>query len=430
MKTGWREVNRLRTACALLVFLFVASAWAQQPPAAPSIPSTATGSVMGYVDCVETKLPVRFAEILLVPIPTDADLSGVGDQTAVSNPRGPHLQRVLGHTGLDGNFRLDGVPAGDYLAGARMSGYVAPGIPADTKATNDQLERLFASMPIVHVAAGQVASVKLTLRRGAVIAGRVQFADGSPAIGAKVSWERAEANLADVSVRMARWSPLQRAVQTFDYYIDHDRRVVTDDQGRYRIYGLPPGNYIVDTTLVSQLPFAGQVIMSDGSSPGSGVRLDYSFPEMTMVYGPGVFRRSDAKVFEIRGSEQVMNADVKIDPSGLHTLRGRVLAGEDRHVPSQAIVRLQGNGGQDVGRFVVVKEDGSFQIDYLLPGSYMLEVTGASDRVSAAGTTEAPQIQRFYQLAKLAVVVKDQDVVLDALVLTALKPGEKVEYFQ
>ena len=50
----------------------------------------------------------------------------------------------------------------------------------DFSLSEDQLESLIASLPQVHVGAGQTAGVSLTLHRGAVIGGRMQFADGSP----------------------------------------------------------------------------------------------------------------------------------------------------------------------------------------------------------------------------------------------------------
>ena len=421
--------NCRRAAGALLVILSVAAARAQRPAAAPKVPLSATGSVTGQVDYEETKLPVRFARISLVPRPTDQDLSGVENQTVMSNPPKPHLRVVLGHTELDGSFRMDGVPAGDYFAGALMPGYVTPGIPADASASGDQLPLLIASLPTVHVAAGQVASVNLALRRGAVIAGRVQFADGSPAVGAMVEWQFAEMNLAIESVRLAVPSPLEQTLQSFEYYTDHPHGVATDDEGRFRFFGLPPGKYIVSTILASQFGSAAQVIMSDGSSPDPAGRI-HLYPEITPVYEPGVFRRSDAKVFEIHGSEQVLNADLKVDPSGLHTVRGKVLAGENRHVPTQAMVRIREDGGQDVGKFILIEQDGSFQFDYLLPGRYTLEVMGARDEASVAGTIGVPQGSRSYKVAKLAIVVGGHDLVLDDLLLTAANPGEKIEYPQ
>jgi hypothetical protein len=253
----------------------------------------------------------------------------------------------------------------------------------------------------------------------------VQFADGSPAIGAQVGWELAEKDVAIQSVRLARPSPLQEIVRPFEYYTQHKHGGATDDEGRYRISGLPPGKYIVITVIVSQLG-SGQVVMSDGSGSRTSGR-NQMYPNMTTVYGPGVFRRGEAKVFEISGDEQVTDADVKIDISGLHTIRGRVLAGADRHVPSQAMVSLK-EGGRDL-QLATMEEDGSFQINYVPSGSYTLAVLGFPDMTVPANTTDAPQVLRNYQQAKVAVVVGGSDVVLDEVVLTAFKPGEKVDWY-
>lgn len=422
------QINCIRAACVLFLILSFASAWSQQPEPALQIPAPATGSVIGHVECGEAKFPGRFGEIRLVPRPADSN-SGLVDQAATSNPPKPQLQIVLGHTGLDGGFRMDGVPAGDYLAIARMPGYVAPGTSSNLFATDDQLKRLIVSVPTVQVVAGQVTSVNLTLRRGAAISGRVQFADGSPMVGASVGWELAEANLAIESIRMTKSSSLQRTMMTLEIFNDRSQQVVTDEEGRYRIFGLSPGNYIVSTGIASQLTSAAQVILSDGSSPEPSRRVN-PYPEITTVYAPGVFRRGDAKVIEIRGSEQVTNADVKVDPSGLRTVRGRVLAGEDRHVPSQAMVRIQEDGGKEPFKFIMIEEDGSFKIDYPLPGNYTLQVTGVDEERSTANPPDAPAFSRRYQLAKLPVVVGGRDVVVADVLLSALKPGEKEEYPQ
>ena len=425
MRSRWIDANWTRAACIMLAIVSVASAQSQQPAAAPKYPPPLTGSVVGYVVCEETELPIRFAQISLVPRPADADLLRVEDQTVASDTPKPHLARVLGVSDVEGHFRMDGVPAGDYFAGALMSGYVMPGTSANTDATGDQLKRLIASLPTVHVAAGQVASVNVTLNRGAVISGRVQFADGSPAIGIAVQKELAETAMNSKAARLARPSPLQQIMQEFAYDMHNQHGVVTDDEGRYRIFGLQPGKYIVSTSITSQHGPTAQVLLSDGSSPDSSERI-YRYPGMTAVYEPGVFRLKDATVFDIRGEEQVMNADLMIDPNGLHTVKGKVVAGEDRHVV-QAILSVQ-EDGKDIARFAPTEEDGSFQIDYLPSGSYTLVVTGGSDMTVPGSMTEAPQVGRMYQTAKLAVTVGEHDVVLDDLLLTPLKPGEKMEW--
>ncbi len=301
---------------AFLAILPLSSAHPQQPAPVPESPSALTGSVTGFVYYAETRLPARFAEINIVPIPSEAEVAPVKDQPippGVPQQRDRHVQRVSGTSGMDGSFRLDGVPAGDYLVAALKPGYITPGAAAamDWSLSEDQLKSLIASLPQVHVGAGQTASVSLTLHRGAVIAGRMQFADGSPVIGAMVgcdlidSVQRLE-SLLRLENRGKVASPRQEALQSF-------ASTSTDDVGRYRIFGLPPGKYLV-TTMIAMDHSSGRIVMTDGSNPHT-IGREHMGPEMIPVYAPATFRRKDAKVFEIRGDEQITDADLTIDRS-------------------------------------------------------------------------------------------------------------------
>jgi hypothetical protein len=414
----------LSLAWFIISTLLQSSAQSQQPAAKAGVPLTDTGSISGRVFIEGTKQPLGFAGIRLVPEPASTPADQQAERT------GPYLTMVDGLAQLNGAFRMEGVPPGDYFAGAVMLGFVAPCLAAGENATDSQLKLLIPSMPTVHVVAGQVAHIDLSLRRGATITGKVQYADGRPAVGLSVQWEIAEQNLADKSVRLARPSALQEVVQRFDPYTTHRREVVTDDEGQYRIYGLPPGNYILSTSLPERVDATSQILMSDGTSPTPD-RLGFamsSLPAMTLIYGAGVFRRNEAKVYRIRGSEEVADANLKIDLSGLFSVKGRLTAGEDRHVPSQAALRLQENGGQDVGKIGGIGESGFFEFDHLPPGNYTLQLMGAQDEVPGTGPSGTPPSIRRYKLAKIPVVVKDLNVELGDIVLTALKPGETEEY--
>ena len=145
---------------------------------------------------------------------------------------------------------------------------MTPGASTELDASEDQLKSLAASLPAVHVASGQVASVNLTLHRGAVISGRMRFADGSPAIGAGVEWEPFESIFFRAGYRDYRnkvLSPLAEALQSFVSVLDSSRKAVSDDEGRFRIYGLPPGKYVV-STIIGLNHGAGQIIMEGGSA--------------------------------------------------------------------------------------------------------------------------------------------------------------------
>ncbi|MBB6142421.1 hypothetical protein HNQ77_000359 [Silvibacterium bohemicum] len=426
MNLRYSGPNRTHAVFLALSILSIAFAQAQKPAEDPKSSSSPTGSVTGHVLDDETSLPIRFAEIRLVPNPVAPDRTIEHTEgTTKWQKVEPHLAIFLGASGMDGSFRLDNVPAGDYLVAAVMAGYVARGTAADPFIPDDQIKRLLASIPTVHVSAGQTATVNLSLHHGAVISGRVQFADGSPAIGMQVSWEAAERDAGIKAIRLARPSTWGSTMQEFDFYTGHRLQAVTDDEGRYRIFGLLPGRYILGIQIASGIN-SGHGQMSDGSFLPSNDELRI-YPDLTPVYAPGVFRRSDSKVFEVRAEEQVANADLKIDLAGLCTIKGTIVAGEDHHVPSQAMLRLF-EDGKDTLRLVMIEEDGSFQMKYVPPGRYSLVIFAVFDQIKSPGSSDIGKVSRNYQTLRMPVVVEQHDVMLDKVLVNELKPGEEMDW--
>jgi hypothetical protein len=409
------RTHQTLTVTLLLGVLASVSTQSQQPTQ-PKSAVQHTGSVIGMVLYDDSRAPARFAEVRLIPKPAD------GAQTDSSAQPGPHVRMASGTTEIDGHFRIDGVPVGDYLAGAVKPGYLALDVGVSEEATDDKLRNVIASIPTVHVTEGQVASVNLSLHRGGVITGRVIFADGSPAIDTKVEWQASNYDID--RARLAPESRLRNTLREFEYNPMQGRKVETDDQGRYRIYGLPPGKYVLSTIIASKLGTGG-VIMSDGTSPNDkdGLRPQKFYPNMMSVFAPGVFRRSEAKAFVVRGDEQIADADLRIDLTGLHTIKGAVLAGEDHHVPQQAILTIFENGKQ-LSRMATLEEDGSFEIDYVPSGTYTVKIFGAPDELQPAKPGSPPVLRR-YQALKLDVIVGEHDTILGNLLLSPLKPGEK-----
>src|SRR4051812_48302367 len=84
-----------------------------------------TGSVIGQVICDDTRAPARFAEVRLILKPSEASLANTDDQPP-PEPAKPQLRRAAGVTEIDGAFRIDNVPAGDYFAAAIEPGYLTP----------------------------------------------------------------------------------------------------------------------------------------------------------------------------------------------------------------------------------------------------------------------------------------------------------------
>ena len=413
---------------AFVVTLSLGSAHPQTPAPVPESPTATAGSVTGFVYDGKTRLPVRFAEINIVSVPSSAKVA-----SAKSKPippgvpqRGDRSVRLAsGISGMDGSFRLE-VPEGDYLVGAVKPGYLISSAAAamDFSLSEDQLRSLIASLPQVHVGAGQTASVSLTVHRGAVISGRMKYADGSPVIDAMFGCDSIDSVLRLESLQRPEnrgkiVSPLQEALQSLSSSQHVTQRMLTtDDEGRFRIFGLAPGKYIV-STMMSMDHNSERVVMNDGSNSHT-VGREHAYPEMIPVYAPATFRRTDARIFEIRGDEQIADADLTIDPNGLHTLKGRVLTASDHHAP-RTIIRLKEEGAHDVPRFVEIEDDGTFQVNYLPPGRYTIEIT-SNDVPDTANSSARPA---EYKTVELTAVVADHDVLLDDVLLVPLKPGEK-----
>jgi hypothetical protein len=388
-----------------------------QEPATQSSPKLPAGILTGHVYAADTRLPIRFAEVRLVPIPGEAARAQPEIFSDGSSRPRPQLRQVNGMTGVDGSLHLEGVPEGDYLVAALKSGYVTPGAGAAMDAAEDDLKKIIASLQRIHIAGGQTATVNLTLYRGGVVSGHMQYADGSPAIGSPVAIEPLDNFLLHPHPANQVLSPLWSALAALTTETQRQQVQMTDDQGSFRVAGLPSGKYIIGT-IVSLYADTARVSMSDGSDPSDAYQPMY--PQMLTVYGPGVTSRKDARVFEVRAGEQTTDADLKIDFRGLHSLTGRLAAQAGHAVPSQGMVQIWRNGDKAVGRFVELRPDATFRIDYLEPGAYNIEINANEVPMTPSG----PPV-RFYKTVKLTAVVADQDVPLGEIVMTPLKPGEE-----
>src|SRR5262249_46828194 len=113
----------------------------------------------------------------------------------------------------DGNFKLTGLAPGAYAISAYAPGYVAAEFPSE-----NAIHRI-----------GE--NVTINLVKGGVITGRVTDETGEPIV--------------NVSVLSYRLRDLESKTTDLRFEIYGVDDGVTDDRGIYRIYGLPPGIYIV-----------------------------------------------------------------------------------------------------------------------------------------------------------------------------------------
>jgi hypothetical protein len=229
---------------------------------------------------------------------------------------------------------------------------------------------------------GQRLAIRANVLRGGVISGFVRTPGG-----------RAAANLTVQAVDRKRSS-----LRPESLFAESQPGVVqTDDRGMYRIFGLPPGTYVVSArspsreevraVTAAELQWADKIV-SGAASPGGAAPVAAGAPgaapasAFAPVYYPGTPVAADAATITIGAGEERLGVDFALVLVPTAQVRGRLMDAEGRPQPNTTITArpVQPPGSDMLGMLesafgssTRTVADGSFAMNGLRPGRYTLE---------------------------------------------------------
>ena len=269
-------------------------------------------------------------------------------------------------TDLEGRFVLEKVPAGRYFVVGILSGYMGPLSRFDhddlKKMSEETQKELLKSVPTVSVEPGQVAQASIRLDHASELGGTVLYDDGSPAIHLKVRLVRKKKS-GEIGSMDGIMIP------------GFGSEVETDDRGRFRLIGVPPGEYSISVSMrLEKVAFSG--LIGEG---GLSVNIWGDEGGEVKIYGGNKFRQKDAKITKVGEGEQLGSLDITIPLAGLHMVRGTVTAKRDGHSLNKGRVQLLYADDRKEAQYAELDREGNFALPYVPEDKYILRATGGED---------------------------------------------------
>jgi protocatechuate 3,4-dioxygenase beta subunit len=237
--------------------------------------------------------------------------------------------------------------------------------------------------PVAVLAGQALPNITIRVPRGAVIAGAVRDQFGTPVSAAQVSVKQA--------------TVVNGRRQFVDVPNLRPPAATTDDQGRYRIYGLPPGEYTVFCSL-SGINYSGVLETNSADveavlrelRAGRSAAASATAPAKVSLSGgylPGVPNAESAQTITLTAGEERTGADILIGPLPALSVSGTSVGpgGAPMRNIMVAVVNTATGSRIGSGGVIMPDADGRFVLSALPPGRYTLMGRAAEN---GAGETD------------------------------------------
>ncbi|KAF0240938.1 MAG: hypothetical protein FD167_4076, partial [bacterium] len=198
------------------------------------------------------------------------------------NTRNGRVAKV--ETDIEGQYKVTLPKEGNYFVIPLTSGFTFTSEPGSLR----------GGQAVTLAKGDEITGIDFSLKSGGVVTGRIFSFDNKPIGNTSIKLQRIESD--------GKKTPI---------YPINPFLARTDDRGIYRIYGIPPGKYLVSVG-----------IKPDASSATFGVGRTY----IPLTYFPNTTQEESAQIIEVKEGKENTNIDITAQrPEKSFRLTGKVI---------------------------------------------------------------------------------------------------------
>lgn len=331
--------------CAL-----ISIALAQQSQPTGNTEAKKPGSLQGQVTNAKTGEPVRRVNLTLRPMPAPGMGGGISMSMAPAAP-------FAATTDAEGKFRIENVEPGNYRLMAERQGFVRGEYGARPNAMMGTT---------IHVSSGQeLKDLGFKLTPQAVVIGRVLDEEGEPIARAQIQVLRSRFNQGKKQLL-----PMGGGQ--------------TMDTGEFRVADLAPGRYWISAVYRNRMM---AMMMNEGPARNTAGKPE---EEYVTTYYPSSTDEAGARAIDLVAGQEMSGIDIRLQKARVYRVRGKI-AGGTQPVRNMRVMIMPRERNMFTGMFGggggVVKEDGTFEIGSVQPGSYYVVAVPSQGMMSINGKT-------------------------------------------